>query len=285
MSAEGSLAAAGFALLASTSWGTSDFFGGLGARRVPLLGVMLGSYAVGLVLLVGLAFARREPLGTPADFGWAVAAGLAGSLGLTAQYRALAVGRMGLAAPVAAVWGAALPVAFSTLIEGLPGALQIAGFGCGLAAMALITRPAHVDDPRRGLGLALIAGSGFGVFFILIDRVSTDAVFWPLVAARSASLGAMLAIGGLWRGQDLAVWRNGRAALLTIALAGVLDVGGNTFYLLAAQAGRLDVAAVLSSLYPGVTVLLAGGVLHERLTRVQAAGVLAALIAIPLIAA
>ncbi len=277
------LAAVGFGLAASLAWGTSDFSGGLAAKRAPIVFVMTISYGVGLVLLVGTALVRAEPLPSGADVAWASAAGLCGSLGLTAQYRALAVGRMGLNAPVAAVLAAALPVAFAGLTEGLPGELTLAGFAVGLLAVWLIARPANGADPaentRKGLELAFVAGLGFGVFFILLDRVSQNAVFWPLAAARTASLLVMLGfLLGVRRTRPLT-----SRALPVIALAGMLDVGGNTFFLLAAQAGRLDVATVLSSLYPAVTVLLARVILAEHLSRAQVAGVLAALAAIVLI--
>jgi drug/metabolite transporter (DMT)-like permease len=121
---------------------------------------------------------------------------------------------------------------------------------------------------------------GFGFFFVLIDRVSTDAIFWPLVASRAASLLALLIIAQISRRQ----WRPVRTAIPVILLAGLLDVGGNTFFLLSAQSGRLDVASVLSSLYPAVTVVLAWALLKEQIGRVQGIGILVALMAIPLVA-
>lgn len=197
------LTAIGFGIAASITWGTSDFSGGIAAKRAHIFAVMTGSYAMGLVLLIALALARSEPLPAVTDVVWATLAGLAGAAGLTAQYRALAVGKMGIAAPVAAVLGASIPVAFSAVIEGVPGVIQLAGFGLALIGVWLIARPQNRsggagDTPqntarishegkRSGIGLAVFAGMGFGLFFILIDRVSDHAVFWPLVAARGAS--------------------------------------------------------------------------------------------------
>lgn len=273
-------AAVGFGLAASFSWGTSDFSGGLAAKRAPIFGVMAISYTVGLALLIGLALARAEAIPSAADLAWSAAAGIAGATGLTAQYRALAVGRMGIAAPVAAVLGAAIPVGFSAAAEGLPGTAQLGGFALAILSVWLISRPSGVDGRQDGIGLAVLAGLGFGLFFILLDQVSEDAVFWPLVSARGCSLVIMLALAISSR----RAWRPSMHALPVVLLAGVLDVGGNTFFLLASQAGRLDVASVLSSLYPAVTVLLARFLLDEHIARVQAAGVIAALVAIPLIA-
>ena len=283
MAAEASLAAVGFGLAASLSWGASDFSGGVAARRVPIAIVMIVSYAGGLALVVALALARGEPLASAADMIIAATAGLSGAIGLTAQYRALAAGRMGIVAPVSAVLGSALPVLFAAFSEGLPGSSQIAGFALALVGVWLIARTENGGERHAGLSYAVIAGVGFGGFFILMDRVSVDAVFWPLAAARGMSLAAMLFY-------TLVVspprrWAlPGRRGLAVILLAGTLDVGGNTFFLLAAQAGRLDVATVLSSLYPAVTAVLARALLDERLSRVQTAGVLVAVIAIPLIA-
>jgi drug/metabolite transporter (DMT)-like permease len=275
------LAAVGFGLAASLSWGTSDFSGGLASRRVHVFAVMTISFGVGFALLVVLALVRSEPLVLSADLAWAAAAGMAGAIGLAAQYRALAVGRMGIAAPVAAVLGATIPVMVSAVVEGLPGGTRIAGFILAIAGVWLLSRPAATGESRDGLGLAVLAGIGFGLFFVLMDRVHTKAIFWPLVSARGVSFVMVLAIT-LGSRQT---WRPGASVLPVALLAGTLDVGGNTFFLLAAQAGRLDVASVLSSLYPAVTVLLARLILQEHLTRVQGIGVVAALTAVLLIAA
>jgi drug/metabolite transporter (DMT)-like permease len=275
------LAAVGFGLAASLSWGTSDFSGGLASKRVHVFGVMTISYGLGVVLLVALALLRSEPLTLSPDLAWAAAAGLVGAVGLAAQYRALAVGRMGIAAPTAAVLGAMIPVLFSAAVEGLPGSPRVAGFILAIVGVWFLSRPAEAGESRDGIGLAILAGIGFGLFFVLMDRVRTNAVFWPLVSARGVSFFAVLGITLASR----QTWQPEASLLPVVLLAGALDVGGNTFFLLAAQAGRLDVASVLSSLYPAVTVLLARLVLQERLSRVQGIGVIAALIAIFLIAA
>ncbi len=258
------LSTVAFALAASISWGAGDFSGGLATRRAQVLSVVIGAYVVGLIMLIALAFIWSEPFPSTLDLMWGSVAGLAGAVGLVAFYQALAVGRMGIVAPIAAMLSAAVPVLFGALIEGLPAPIQLIGFVLG--------RP-------EGLGLALLAGLGFGSFFILISRVSHGAIFWPLAAARLSSLLFLFAVVLIRRQKVLpekSVWP-------VVFLAGALDVAGNVFFVLATHTGRLDVAAILSSLYPAVTVLLAIIILRERVTRLQTIGIFVALVAIPLI--
>lgn len=270
-----------FGLAASLSWGAGDFSGGLASRRVHVFSVVLAVYVVGVVLLPVLALAWSEPLPSWRDTLWGASAGLAGTLGLTAFYRALAVGRMGINAPITAVLAASLPVIFSVFTQGPPGPLQLAGFVVALLAVALVSRPERAAGRPEGLGLALLAGLGFGSFFILIGQVSTHAIFWPLAASRVSSLIFMLVFMRI-RGEKM-LPKKSVFPLLTIA--GVLDVAGNVFFVLATHAGRLDVASILSSLYPAVTVLLAAIFLRERVSRIQAIGITLALGAIILISA
>lgn len=270
-----------FGLLSAAVWGAGDFSGGLATRRAEVSSVVLGSQLVGAILLIGLALAFRESLPPLGDLGWGAAAGAFGSVGLLALYRGLASGQMGLVAPLSAVLAAALPVLVAAFTQGWPDALQFSGFGFALAGIWLLSRPeGSLSFRLNELTLPLVAGLGFGLFFVLMDRANDRAVFWPIVAARAASLGLLGSV----------VLLNRRAALperrlwALTALAGVLDAGGNAFFTLAAQTGRLDVAAVLSSLYPASTVALAALVLKERLNAGQWLGVGAALLAIVLIA-
>ena len=269
-----------FGLAASLFWGSGDFSGGLASRRAHSSSVVTAAYAIGFVLLVGLALLWREPFPAPIDMFWGGLAGLAGAIGLIAFYSALSIGRMGIAAPVSAILTAALPVLFSVFTEGLPGSLQLVGFVLALFAIGLISRPERTKGRPEGLGLALLAGCGFGCFFILISRVSHGATFWPLAMARLTSVVFLVIVVLLIRRQGVLPKRT--VAPLVI-LAGVLDALGNAFFVLATHAGRLDIAAVLSSLYPAATVLLAAIVLRERVNRIQALGILFALVAIPLI--
>ena len=275
-----------FGLAASLCWGSGDFSGGLASRRINASTVVIAGYTVGFVLLLALALLWREPFPAPVDVLWGGLAGLAGGLGLIAFYTALASGKMGIAAPVSAVLTAMLPVLFSALTAGLPGPLRLGGFVLALLAIALISRPEHAAEERpRVIGLAVLAGFAFGCFFILISRVSPGSTFWPLAVARLTSVVSLLAVMLLRQRQMQSLLSGVRKVALLVLLAGTLDAMGNVFFVLAAHSGRLDVAAVLSSLYPAATVLLAAFVLRERVTRMQTVGVLLALLAIPLISA
>src|SRR5947209_2978436 len=182
------LSTVAFALSASISWGAGDFSGGLATRRAQVLSVVFGAYAVGLFMLIVLALIWSEPFPTALDLMWGVVAGLAGAVGLVAFHQALSVGRMGIVAPIAAMLSAALPVLFGALIEGLPRPLQFVGFVLAFIAVGLISGLGVVKGRPKGLGLALLAGLGFGSFFILISRVSHESFFWTLVTARIDTL-------------------------------------------------------------------------------------------------
>jgi drug/metabolite transporter (DMT)-like permease len=270
-----------FGLVAAASWGTGDFSGGLAARRSHAYLVVIVSGTVGLLLLIGLALLLAEPLPSPTDLAWGGAAGIAGAIGLVSMYHGLAVGRMGVVAPVTAVVTATIPLLLGLCLEGIPARQQLLGFGLALVAVWLISRTGDGAGVQMGeLRLPLVAGLGFAFFLIVIGRVSETAVLWPLAAARLASTGVLLIVAALVRPSD----KPAASQLPLMALAGLFDTGGNAFYALAAQVGRLDTAAVLSSLYPAFTVLLARFLLKERLTHQQWAGVTAALVAVVLIA-
>ncbi len=268
-----------FGLAASLCWGSGDFNGGLASRRANPSSVVIAAYAVGFVLLIALALLWREPFPSSLDLFWGGIAGIAGAIGLIAFYSALSIGQMGIAAPVSAILTASLPVLFSIFTQGLPTLIQLLGFILAFIAIGLISRPERAKGRPKGLGLALLAGCGFGCFFILISRVATGETFWPLAMARFTSV-LLLLIISLFRRQAVSLKRN---VFHLILLAGVLDALGNTFFVLATHSGRLDVAAVLSSLYPAATALLATLLLRERATRIQAIGILVALVAVPLI--
>jgi drug/metabolite transporter (DMT)-like permease len=269
-----------FGLLSALSWGAGDFSGGLASKRSNVYSVVMGSQFIGMLLLIGLAVVFGEAVPSLASWLWGGLAGAAGAVGLMALYRALAIGRMGVAAPVSAVISGALPVLIAAWVEGLPGALQLIGFGLALVGVWLLSRNKEALLRAGDLGLPAVAGLGFGLFFVFIDRVSEPAVFWPLVAARLASLSLLFLVA--WFNRQPAL--PGRPHLPLVALAGVLDAGGNAFFVLATRTGRLDVASVLSSLYPASTVALAWLLLKEQLTRSQWFGVAAVLAAIVLIA-
>jgi drug/metabolite transporter (DMT)-like permease len=270
-----------FGLLSASSWGAGDFCGGIATRQSNVYRVVIVSQLFGGLLLLGLALLLAEPVPQPSDLLLGALAGLAGGLGLTALYQGLAHGRMGVVAPVAAVVSAAMSVAFGTLVEGLANWMQLGGFAFALLAVWLSSGAGDkVHTGGRDLALPVAAGLGFGLFLILIGHVSDTAVFWPLLTARGASLVMLLAVAMLGRRRPSPA----REHLGLIALTALFDTGGNACFALAAQAGRLDIAAILASLYPAGTVLLARYILREQITRRQWAGVAAALAAVTLIA-
>ena len=269
-----------FGLLSALTWGAGDFFGGLATKRAHPFTVVHVAEWVGAVVLVALALLFGEALPSGTTLLWAAGAGLLGAIGLLALYTGLASGHMGIVAALSAVVAALVPIIFGALTEGLPAPLQMLGFGVGLVAIWLLTSSHDRTVHPRELWLAVIAGLGFGFYFVLIDRTVHEGVFWNLAFARSVAglvlLGILLATR-----RPLLPPR----PVLPLNLAnGVLDAGGNLFFALAAQSGRLDIAAVVASLYPGTTVLLARLILHERLNRLQMVGAVAALAAVVLVA-
>lgn len=269
-------ASAVFGLASAVAWGAGDFCGGLATKRTSVYQVVIGSQVVGVIALLILALATGEVIPTWKTLGWGAAAGLSACGGLMALYTALARERMGLAAPVSGVLNAALPVVVTALTQGLPGPVTVVGFALALVAVWLVSRSDDAVFQVRALGLPVLAGVGFGVFIILIGQAEPGSVFWPLVAARCASLTGltMLAVS-----RRESIWPEPRDWPV-IGLAGVTDAGGNAFLVMAAHAGRLDVAAVLSSLYPATTVMLAWWFLRERLTWSQTVGLVVTLVAI-----
>jgi len=275
------LVSPGLSLSAAVSWGAADFSGGIATKAANVFSVVVVAHATGLAFMLLLALLVGEPIPAWTSLLWGIVAGLAGGIGLAALYKALAVGKMGINAPLSSVITAVVPLLFSFSTEGLPHAMQMIGFVLALVSIWLIATQRGTGDGSQGMGLAVVAGIGFGGFLLFIKLAGSEAVFWPLVSARSASFLLMLAITVI-RGGD---WKHSRGSVSYMLLAGILDSGANALYVAAAQRGRLDVAAVLSSLYPASTVILARLVLKERLSRLQRVGMAAALIAVSLIAA
>jgi drug/metabolite transporter (DMT)-like permease len=269
-----------FALTAAAVWGSGDFSGGLATRRHSQFQVLALSSFTGMVILVGGALLWRETLPSATSLFWAMLAGGAGAVGIASLYRALATEQAAAVAPITAVIGAALPVLFSALVEGLPTLVQVTGFVLAFVGIWLVSQPEYAEQvvSQHGLLLAILAGVGFGSFFILIAQVEDGKIFTPLIIARLVSLAAALLMARLRQLPFLSPTANP-----TAILAGVLDAGGNIFFLLAQQFTRLDVAAVLSSLYPASTVILAALLLQERISRNQGLGVVICLGAIVLI--
>jgi drug/metabolite transporter (DMT)-like permease len=272
-------ASTSFSLAAVFAWGTSDFVGGYGARRTNAFLLTAIAHLSGLLLMAGVALATHSPLPSRTAVAWALMGGLSGGGALAIFYRALATGRMGLTAPVAAVLGAAIPTLVGMFREGLPQSAQIAGFVLAAAGIWLISRT-EGDSPPEGIGMAALAGIGFAGFYLCTKQAGDGSAFWIAATVKVASFaltGIIVLIGRGARKIDL----NGTAFG---ALAGCLDVIGSVLFIRASQTGRMDAAVVLSSLYPAVTVLLARLILKEHFTRWKALGMVAALLAVPMIA-
>ena len=271
-----------FGLASAISWGAADFCGGLASRKGKAHQVVLFGEATGLAILVVVAWLSGEKPLSWSSLLMCTIAGSMGVLGLLLFFKSLAKGKMSVAAPVSALSAALLPVIAGSILDGFPGILTFAGFGLALVAIWFISQPDGGQKNIRlrlsDLSLPLLAGLSFGVYLILYNRGSQTNLFLPLVASRLAGTLTMLLYTLLTHQALLPE----RTVWPMIALNGLLDITGNGLYVLAGQHGRMDVAAVLVSLYPGSTVLLAGLFLHERLNRSQVAGILAALAAIVL---
>jgi drug/metabolite transporter (DMT)-like permease len=274
-------ASAGLGLVSAATWGGSDFVGGVGARRAPAMLVVASGHIVSFLLLLGYCLAIHLAPPGMRSLLYAMVAGFECSLAMAVFYRALAMGAMGLTAALTGLMTALVPVIFSFFYDGPPGPLTMVGLATGLAAIWLITHtPAKggPGSPPMALLLGALAGTGFGVQLILFKLASGGGLLWTMTSARAAgSVALMLVIlvkppQGPWRG----FWQTGIAA-------GLLDTIGNLFYLRATQFGRLDVAAVVCSLYPAGTILLAALVLKERPTRRQMAGMALAVGAVMLL--
>jgi drug/metabolite transporter (DMT)-like permease len=268
-----------FALSAAVAWGSGDFTGGLVSRRIGAFHTVFISYTVGLIALTFVALVRRELVPPGADLLWGALAGLSGMVGLGFLFRGFATGRMGIVAPISAVLTAAIPVIFTAFTEGLPQQLKLLGFGLAIVSIWLLSRPERFGGRPDGIGMALLAGLGFAGFFIAIDQVGKEAVFWPLVAGRLAACTVLVVIALSTRRPLIP----SPLPLRLLVLAGILDVAGNLFFLLATQLGRLDVTAVLASLYPAVTAILAWLLTREHMARLQVVGVVIAVLAIVMI--
>ncbi len=271
-------------LMAAVTFGTGDFFGGMSAKRVSVLYVVGFSHLVGLVG-VGLIAPIMAERFIATDLALGAAAGLVGAVGVMLLYRGLARGPMAVVAPITAITSAAVPSAWAVMSGDRLSGWVAGGIVLALVAIGLISRPSSTSATPVSIAVvaeALAAGTGFGAMFILFDATSDAGAPWPVVGARL--LTATLIVGFI-----VARKRPTRSelapALPFIVLTGLFDTGSNILFLMATGRGQLTIVAVLSSLYPAATVLLARLVLGERMSPTQIGGFGAALAATALIAA
>ena len=271
---------AAYSLAAVLAWGTSDFMGGYATRRANAFLFTTIVNIGGLLMMATLAATSHAPFPSGRSVAWVLAGGVSGGASLAIFYRALSSGRMGLTAPVAAVLGAAIPTVFAMYTEGPPGRIRTAGFFLAAAGLWLITRSEDGSSPE-GVGLAIIAGIGFAGFYLCVRQAGDAPAVWIALLTRTGGLLITGVIVSLQRRFREITGAGVRWAVVT----GCIDSLGTMLFVRASQSGRLDEAVVLSSLYPAVTVLLARVFLKERFTRWRFVGLLAALAAVPMIAA
>jgi drug/metabolite transporter (DMT)-like permease len=278
-----------YSVIAVFLWGTADFAGGYGSRRANAFVLTAFSHVCAFGLMLAIALTQHGAFPAGASIVWALLAGAVGGFSLAIFYRALALGQMGLTAPIAALLGAAIPTMVDIALEGAPSRWTIGGFGIAILAIWLITRPEpgsselpSEDGSGRpaGVAMAALAGVGFAGFYLCIHQAS-GSPSWIACIARVGSFTAT-AIAVIATRAPLALDRP-RAALGM--LAGFFDIVASALFIFASQHGRLDEAVVITSLYPAVTVLLARFVLKEHFSLWRFIGLLAALAAVPMIAA
>jgi uncharacterized membrane protein len=268
------------ALGVSVLWGVGDFLGGVTSRRLATLTVLAYSQTAGLVgILVAAAFLADDFLSF-VGFSAAMLAGIGGLVGLGALYRGMAVGAIGVVAPISAT-AAVIPVTVGLLRGERPSTLQLLGIAVALVGVFLVSRePGQTGRLAAGVPLALLAALGFGSYFLLIDRASSDDALWAVVVARSTS--SLLAIVAAASRRAL---HAPRRLLPTLIAIGLFDVGANLLLALALNEGFVSIVSVLASLYPVITIALAVVLLRERPNSGQAAGGAAALAGAAMIAA
>ncbi|WP_281175609.1 DMT family transporter [Nitriliruptor alkaliphilus] len=268
------------ALCAAVSFGVSDVTGALAARRASAVTVTLIAQLAGLVVLLPALLVLPGELSLRA-LAIGALAGLGGCAGLIVYLRGMAIGPMGVVSPLAALVGAAVPVGWGVVVNAeRVTALDVMGILAGLVAVVLVAlRPRQLTDVHAGgTLLALLSGAAFGGFFVALDATPPDSGLWPLLGARLS--GALLLVVVLRFAPRRMPDR--RTAPLVIA-CGLTDMGANVLFLLATRTGALSLTALLTSLYPVAVVLLARRLTDERLTVLQASGVVLALCASALI--
>jgi len=278
-------APAAYSVTAVFLWGAADFAGGYGSRRANAFVLTAFSHICAFGLMFAIALGQHGAFPSRASIVWALIAGASGGFSLALFYGALASGQMGLTAPVAALVGAAIPTMVDIALEGAPSRWTIGGFVLAVLAIWLLTRPepSNATEPSgrpAGVGLAALAGVGFAGFYLCIHQ-ATGSPVWVAALSRIGSFTAT-AIAVVATRAPLALDRP-RATLGM--LAGFLDITASALFIFASQHGRLDEAVLITSLYPAVTVVLARFVLKEHFSRWKVVGLLAALAAVPMIAA
>lgn len=275
--------ASALALLSAIVWGTSDFCGGIVTRRTTPAIVLMIAHGIGLLALLAVLAIHPSGLPTRHTIVFGLIAGLAGGVGLLSLYKGLSLGSMGLVAALSGVLAAAVPVLVSFFTESRPSVLKLAGFAVAGVAIWLIAYTPSLDAHPHGLGLGILAGICFGFLLVFLHVAGRDSVLWALTFSRVGSVSCAVALGIVTEKRTREATFRWPAIISVAAVAGILDTTGNLLYTASSLAGRLDVAAVLSSLYPAGTILLAAWLLKERATRSQTVGMILAIVAVAMI--
>ena len=308
------------ALAAAVLYGTADFFGGVASRRAPVFAVLAITVPAGAVVVVMVAWLGQATgvggllgygglgafisAGGWGAVGWAAASGVCGAFGLIAFYAGFATAPISVVAPVAALVSTVLPVGVAIADGERPGASMVAGGLICLIAIVLVSVPsARRDQDRRGagqdhgdragesqhraavrlraLGYGAAAGAGFGLFFLFLNNAGQSGVLWPVAISRTAGTLVAFALALATRTRP---WQPGRGVMAIALISGAVDAAANVCYILATRAGLFGLAVVITSLYPGMTVLLARLLLGERMRWLQRAGLLMAAVGVVLLA-
>ena len=271
-----------YGLASALTWGAGDFGGGIASKKSSPYAVVIWGDLVGMSVVAILAITLGDPLPSLRSMGFIVLSSFCGSIGIVIFYRALAGGQMSIAAPVSALMAAVIPVFVGVIMDGWPKWLTMAGVFLALLAIGLIARTEHGGRHRihwTDVKMPLLAGVLFGLFFIFMHEGSSESTLWPAVFLRVSSV-VLLSFIALATRSTFSVFRK---HWWLVVFVGVFDITGNIFYILSSQLGRMDIAAVVGSLYPGVTVALAGFLLKEKISLPQWFGIALALTAIVLI--
>lgn len=268
---------AGAGILSALSFGTGDFAGALASRRVGALVAVAGAHGIGLVALLIAAAIVTPPLPGPPAIGLGLLAGVAGAAGLAALYRGMSLGTMGLVTALSGVGSLAVPLAVGALLGARVSPIQLVGVACAAAAGAAASGASRTELGRRSLALAAVAAASFGAWYVLIDLAASESdPLWALVCSRAASAGLTAAVAA-------PRLRGTRVPVRLLLAAGLFDVGGNAFYVIAGDLLGIGLGAALTGLYPIVTMLWARFLVGEHLPPLGALGVGLALLGIVLI--
>jgi uncharacterized membrane protein len=271
------------ALCASLAWGFADFGAGVSARRLPAFVVTAAMQVAGLAVAAIVLAVLQEPAPRAGEVGWAIFAGLAGVLGLSSFYRALAVGTMGIVGPISSL-SALVPLTYGLARGERPSTLHLSGVALAVVGGIGASLEPVPDSARRrigaGVGLALLAALGFGGSLVGLGNAAPGGIGWATFVMRATAVPVLLVLA-----LSFGPRRPGRRLLPLLVAVGILDTGANLLFSAASTRGLLSVVSVLASLYPIVIVVLARVFLHERVAPQQLAGVAVALAGVALISA